>query len=233
MKIERTKELDTLMEQAVEFNGRRREEIHVSDIQYCLAKPYFRRMNVPEQVEFASKLAMKLGAIHGKIFGFSEEGEIKRFGVVGHVDKRFNELALEFKTTRGFHVPDRDPSEHYLTQVRYYAVMSGQKQGYLAVCYFIKKNGDNGRYEAFIDRFKITLTDQEVKDTEKEIVLKRKALEKALAEVKPPTIYTPTYKWECKCCGFAYRCPILAAKKGKKKPYSPQVIEKREVGPKK
>ncbi len=129
MKIERTKELDTLMEQAVEFNGRGRTEIHVSDIQYCLAKSYFRRMNVPEQVSFASKLAMKLGAIHGRILGFEEDKEVKRFGVVGHVDKRFNELALEFKTTRGFYVPDREPGEHYLTQVRYYAVMSGQKQG--------------------------------------------------------------------------------------------------------
>ncbi len=95
------------------------------------------------------------------------------------------------------------------------------------------KNGDNGRYEAFIDRIKVTLTDQEAKDTEKEIVLKRKALENAIAEVKPPTIYTPAYKWECKCCGFAYRCPMAQLGKKKQKPYSPQVIEKREVGPKK
>jgi len=208
MKIYRTKDLDKLIEQAIEFNNKKRYGLHVSDLVYCLRKAYYRKKGVPEEVDFTSKLAMRLGAIHHRFLEFTGEREVENFGVVGHIDSIYDELPVEWKTTRSFY--NGRPSAHYLKQLAYYLVLSGKKRGYLCVCYMNAKNQKNGKYEPVIDRFKVILSQEEYQKTKKEILAKKEALEKALKNNGAPKAFSPAFGWECKCCGFK-KCPLNPA----------------------
>ena len=110
------------------FDKPEREGIHVTDLTGCLRKAYYDK-TTPLPVPVHSLLVMYAGtAVHA---GFEKNGDgrsqselaVEYGGVVGRVDRLYNDgILLEIKTTRWM-VPSRLPYGSHELQVQIYAHM--------------------------------------------------------------------------------------------------------------
>ncbi len=186
----------------IEANKPPLEKINVTDLTFpCLRHAYYskifreeRRGRLPELL--AIWIGVKLHET--KIFEKSEL-ELEYKGIYGRVDEYEDGVLLEIKTSRT--IPSK-PYPHHVKQVSYYRVLL-ERNGFpvrFAVILYINVGSLNTK--SFIILF-----DQPLEEVEKEMLSRKMALEKAIAEGKVPPA-EPEEAWACDYCSYAYLCGI-------------------------
>ena len=101
-----------------------RTEIHVSDLVWCLRKAYYRRFQnkklSPEQLLFFLDGHQRHEGIQSLLGKDSKEQEVRKYGVVGHLDIARNE-PVEIKST---HSQPKKISEVIMRQLAYYCLLT-------------------------------------------------------------------------------------------------------------
>lgn len=177
----------------------RLKEIHVSDIVYCLKKAYYRRKGL-KGVETKESLMIKsIGKGHHHAYevlkGYLKETEVKRYGVVGHVDM-MGDVPVELKTTRKKISSFLDIPENYLRQIAYYCIMTDTTQAYLIYIYITRPD---------VKVFKLDYT-HVLERYRSEFFGRLNRLKEAIENDDPKILIGTNYEWECQNCPFRSIC---------------------------
>ena len=204
IKIRRARELEVRffkdLESRMNFEDeKRRSEIHVSDLVYCLKKAYFRKKGIKENHDPKELAVKSIGKGHHHIYetlkGAFRELEVRRYGVVGHIDL-FEDCPIEIKTTRRKLKEIGKIPEHYLRQVAYYCILTQKTRAFLVYVYVVKPE------------IKIYELDYSpcLEGYSKEFHFRLNLLRRALKEDRPGILAESNFKWECRYCSFKEVC---------------------------
>lgn len=172
------------------------EDIHVSDLIFCLRKAYFDLKGLESEDEDKSVLFKVVGKAHHSALqvlrGHLSEMRVKKYGVSGTIDL-FKDVPIEIKSTRKNVESVSDISPLYLRQLAYYGVMMGSLAGKLAILNIIQAN---------FRVFDVAYSEDEFDRNSEEFFGRRDLLLKAVREnnvsiIPPPP---PEEKWQCKDC---------------------------------
>ncbi len=206
MKLERDDALKTRLIQALteKYSGSR-EEIHVSDLVYCLREAYFRKTEPKPPSEMELMFYVDGARRHHVIevlSGQESEVEIVWEGVKGTVDM-LEHAPVEIKTTRA----NKSLPLHYFRQLGYYCAMLNTSTGYLLIQ---RLNNRENPWECW----KVTFSHDDLEQFKNEIIEKRDLLKKALEgnpEILPKTDLTNEngQPWKCRHCKYKESCAQL------------------------
>ena len=176
-----------------------RAEIHVSDLVYCLREAYFRKIEPVDptlkQLGFFVDGARRHKVLQ-EILGVECEVEVKRYGVVGHIDVMLD-APVEIKTTRARSaLPD-----HYFRQLGFYAVMMNARHGYLVIQ---RLNAAEDPWEFY----RVEWTEEEIKEIDRELKRRADQLRAALNFHDPSMLpeIEEDMRWKCRSCLYRERC---------------------------
>ena len=194
-----SKFLDDLKAKMDEEDEERLNEIHVSDLVYCLKKTFYRRKGI-EKIETRESLMIKsigkgLHYLYEVLKDYVKEAEIHRYGVVGHIDM-LGEYPVELKTSRKNIKSIEDIPENYLRQIGYYCLLTDKTIGYLIHIYIVKPS---------IKIFKLDYS-QVIEKYKAEFFERLEKLKKALENDDPSILENTNYNWECDNCPFRNIC---------------------------
>jgi len=176
-----------------------REEIHVSDLVYCLREAYFRKTEPVDptlkQLGFFVDGARRHKVLQD-LLDVEEEVEVEKYGVVGHIDVLLD-APVEIKTTRARNaLPD-----HYLRQLGFYAAMMNARRGYLVVQ---RINAPEDPWEFYL----VEWTEDEIREIDED--MKRRAnLLRAALKLNDPSMLPEIeedMRWKCRNCLFHEHC---------------------------
>ncbi len=174
-----------------------RKEIHVSDLSYCLRKAYWRRFQnrklTIQQLIFFLDGHQRHQGLQELVKNVEHEVEIRRLGVVGHLDL-LDKMPIEIKTTRGR--PNGQKPAHYLRQGAYYCLLTGSDVFQLITQYI----NDN-----VISFEKIKFSKEELDTYLKEMLTDRDLLQRA-CDKKDVAILPFLNNWQCRHCEFYQPC---------------------------
>jgi len=178
-----------------------RNEIHVSDLVYCLRKAFFRRKrNKPltmQQLVFYLDGHQRHAGLQGLVSDLNPEQPVEKYGVVGHPDLA-SAHPIEIKTTRARPNNGSKP-EQYLRQCAYYCILTGTTLCNLITQYI---NDNTITFE------RVEFTPEELTRYQQEMGLARAQLQAAFLEDDPAML--PDLKnWQCDKCEFAPECDKL------------------------
>lgn len=205
MSIKQQEELvPTLMEALFDLYQRKREGVHVSDINLCIREQVFRNIEpLPMTVrelnyfvvgESCHVAAQKLAKLYPD--RFEVEKEVWYKDIVAHIDlyDKISNVCFELKTSRSSKTDDL-PKDFQVQQLKCYMAMTDSKQGY--ILYLLMNNFD----EPLFMEFPITMTDKEIADQKAWMETNAQAfkfgLEKKNAEFAPHIFYNPKLNWKC------------------------------------
>ncbi len=175
-----------------------RNEIHVSDLTYCLRKAYFRRTEKrklsEQQLMFFLDGHQRHTILQGLVEHFQNEAEAKKYGVVGHIDLMGNH-PIEIKTTRARNNGQKPP--HYLRQCAYYCLLTETNTCTLITQYI---NDATFTFET------LKFSDSELDNYERDMIEARDQLQFAFDRKNPSSLPFPD-AWQCNYCEFAENCP--------------------------
>lgn len=177
----------------------RLNEIHVSDLVYCLKKAYYRRKGF-EKIETRESLMTKsigkgLHEFYELLKNYVKEAEVRKYDVVGTIDM-LGEYPVELKTSRKNIKDVSDIPENYIRQIAYYCILTNKKIGFLIHIYIVKPS---------IKIFKLDYS-QVIEKYKKEFFERLEKLKKALEDDDPSILEGSNYSWECKECPFRSIC---------------------------
>ena len=186
----------------------RRENIHASDLIYCLTLSYWKKMTSKLQLHTEKKVLQFAAGLGLEEVLLEDDDSNNRpaplevDGIILSADYEYEGRVGELKTTRAYFNKEGEPSKGYskgwLKQMAAYAYAHKTQEYYLAVFQII---------QAEIFAKKVTFEEQELLDFWNGFMLPRKkALEDALAEGKPPQPFAYNAMWECKNCPMSMTC---------------------------
>jgi hypothetical protein len=194
-----------------------REGIHLSDLDMCLGKSFYKKMDEAEgRLILPSEslmLRFMLGwSLQHEILGVPEE-YMEVDGIQMSVDAPINGKFIEFKTTK-LNSAKFDVNEHpsWLMRTKGYCRFRGITSCYIVVCFL---NGDYGRTTRNMQliAYEITYTPEELEENWAEVLRRRDLLLHALETGKYPS---PDFheEWACKECehNIPGRCHEVRAK---------------------
>lgn len=174
-----------------------REEIHVSDLVYCLRKAYYRRFEnrklSEQQLIFFLDGHQRHEGLQSLVGNLEKEKEVRKFGVVGHIDI-CGKYPIEIKTTRSR--PNSQRPEQYLRQLAYYCLLTETDTGNLITQYI---------NDGFLTFEKITFSQDELDVYLREMLSSRDLLELSYktVSVNPLPVLG---NWQCTHCEFKAKC---------------------------
>jgi len=176
-----------------------REEIHVSDLVYCLREAYYRKIEPVDptlkQLGFFVDGARRHRVLQ-ELLDVESEVKVERYGVVGHIDVLLDG-PIEIKTTRARNaLPD-----HYFRQLAYYAVMMNVKHGYLVIQ---RINAAEDPWEFY----RVEWSEEEIKEFDSELKRRADQLRAALNFHDPSMLpeIEDAMRWKCRSCLYRERC---------------------------
>ena len=174
-----------------------RQEIHVSDLTYCLRKAYWRRVKnrklSEQQLLFFLDGHQRHAGLQELVGKLEHEVEVKNFGVVGHIDL-MDKHPIEVKTTRARNNGQKPP--HYLRQCAYYCLITKNE-----TCSLITEYINDGMFT--FER--IEFTPQELNQYLEDLVDARNRLQNAFDKQTAKVL--PFLKdWQCNHCEFVEDC---------------------------
>jgi CRISPR/Cas system-associated exonuclease Cas4 (RecB family) len=177
-----------------------REDIHVSDLTFCLRKAYFRKFEnrhlSEQQLIFFLDGHQRHEGLQSLVADLEAEKEIRKYGVVGHIDIASSH-PIEIKTTRAR--PSGRKPEHYFRQMAYYCLLTGSSKSGLITQYI------NDGLVTFED---IEFTEPELDRYLQEMLDARDKLKRAY-DTKNPRILPFLGDWQCDHCEFYQTCSKL------------------------
>lgn len=175
-----------------------RTEIHVSDLTFCLRKAYWRRFDnrklSEQQLIFFLDGHQRHEGLQGLVKNLEHEVEIKRYGIVGHLDL-MDKNPVEIKTTRVH--PNGQKPNHYLRQGAYYCLLTGTDTFSLITQYI---NDGILTFET------ITFGKQELDDYLEDMLADRDILQEAYDAKNIRGLPFPQGDWQCGKCEFQGNC---------------------------
>ena len=178
-----------------------REGIHLSDLDLCLGKAYYRKTDEKEgrRVLPSNELLLlfMLGwAMQHEVLGVPEE-EMELDGIKMSVDAPFNGEFIEFKTTRlsaGKFSFDEHPN--WIMRTKGYCHARGITKGFIVIIFL---NGDYKPPRPMMKAFELEFTPEELQSNWLNVRSRKEILEEAIEHKSyPSTDYHAG--WECKRC---------------------------------
>lgn len=207
MRVEKNSELESLFVDALykKYNNGSRCGTHVSDLLFCLRESYFRKVD-PKPHSLRTLGFFVDGArrheVLQELLDVKAEVPVSKHGVRGTVDmvvKGFSKAPVEIKTTRSKY----NISEHYLTQLGFYACMIGVKEGYLIIQRIL---GD-----VPWEFYHVEWSESEIGDLDESMRFKSILLRQALDYRDPSRLprVNNGMEWKCRFCDYREECAKL------------------------
>lgn len=177
-----------------------RQHIHVSDLTYCLRKPFWRRTKnrklSEKQLLFFLDGHQRHEGLQGLVQNFDHEVAVEKHGIVGHIDL-MDKHPIEIKTTRARDNGQKPP--HYLRQCAYYCLITDTDTAELITQYI---NDGVFTFET------IKFSREELDFYLKQMIESRDLLQFAFDRNNPAQLPFPD-EWQCRHCEFKGDCGFL------------------------
>ena len=176
-----------------------RNEIHVSDLTYCLRKAYWRRLKnkklSEKQLQFFLDGHQRHEGLQGLVPNFEHEQVVENFGVVGHIDL-MDKHPIEIKTTRARE--NGQKPAHYVRQCAYYCLLTKSES-----CSLITQYINDGVFT--FEHIRFTL--KELNIYLEEMIEDRDLLQNAFDSKSAGKLPFPE-EWQCRFCEFKIECEV-------------------------
>lgn len=199
MKITERPDLQAkLVRDLQEKNVKDRSDIHLSDLDGCLRKAFYRRTARIEPTEKQLMMYFLGWAVQHEAVG-DDEMECKLDGIAMSFDSVAMSPFVEFKTTRqslkNFKAEDH---AQWMQRIKAYARAGGEQSALLAVVFL---NGDYKPPLPLLRVYALEFTEEELAVNWQVVLEKRDILVKYLGENCPPPYEEARYEeWECETC---------------------------------
>jgi len=199
--IARRKLLEALKERFLKPRG----GWHVTDLLVCPRKTYFRRIGEYEFMQDEAVLLFTAGRAHHDILEYLplREFRVEKDGIEGHIDM-IGDRVTEIFTTRTPKTKNPEDFKMKIMQLEAYLAMVHETEGDLMVFYLMGAWGKDILPDVKI--FTVSFEEDEIKEHWSNLVRRKKMLEECIKKRKPPE--ETGFPWECKNCGFKYKCHI-------------------------
>lgn len=214
MNIERSITEESIWESHLhsEYERGAREGVHVSDLTLCLrpailSKKYSPKFETETLFRFTMGRAMEKSffeVIANRLGGVTQELEVEKDGIVGHIDFASDVYDYECKLTWGREPKDnylvRDFKTYWLDQAGAYTYMRGRTKMKFIVCY-IKPNPRVRCYE-------VEWTQEELEELWQSFLSKKKYVEDKVSKGEMPM--KTVERWLCNGCAYKEPCDSYA-----------------------